>query len=303
MGLLHEHQRPDRDHFIHVDCKAVRHYKEAEALVMLPKYARDWENEPELHQRMARVCSEPAQARKYLPMAEEMTRNQRSAGKAPEGSVFDPDVFDFGSIMIYGSIDLGDEEDVTRIPMARKFPPGYKPSIIGQRQDGSKFVWDAYFFQGGASTTADRRPSTMDIKRIAALYPGTHAQQNAAAALRPTDMWKPVHTSEMVDSSAWGHQILEAIGPQWIEPPIPDVVNKDLVPAVPPYRLWRKVFPWYCGEENANECVEVDMAETIPKVRCGEETDSCHAPICRAGEAGKTGHGTKSNENHVSRVV
>ena len=263
----------------------------AEEFVMQPKYARDFENEPELHQRMARVCSEPALARKFLLTAALLIKSRPDADEE-----FDPDFFDYGSIMMYSSTDLG-QGDITRIPLARKFSPGYVPQLRNKRADGSEIVWDAYHFMGGAMKAADARPSTMDLKRLAALYPGGQAQKEAAAALKPTHMWKPMHTSEMIDSPAWGHQILETIGSLWIGPTIPDVVNKELVPTVPPSNRWPHLFPGlYCGLQKPSKRAQADVAKRTAEAVYGKgvvRLESCGTVAGQVGEAGKIEHDTK----------
>ncbi|KAK3680215.1 hypothetical protein LTR78_000593 [Recurvomyces mirabilis] len=280
MGLLHEHQRPDRDHFMKVDCTKLKSYKEAETLVMQPEYARDWEDEPELHERMARVCSESGPARKYLPMAATMIKCRPSATNDPKGWVLDPDLFNFGSIMIYGSTNLGEDSDVTRPPMVRKFPSGYRTKATVESGDGAKVILDEHFFEGGSARVV--------------------AQKDAAAALTPADMWKPMHTSEMIGNPAWGHQILEAIGPKWIEPTIPDVVNEELVPTVPPSQRWSKMFPGCCEEDLDEECAVVDMAKVLAEASCGKGPDSSDKETSHAGATGQIKHDTQPSDSHLT---
>ncbi|KAK3679986.1 hypothetical protein LTR78_000363 [Recurvomyces mirabilis] len=243
LGLLHEHERPDRDHFLDLDCTALLGYGEAEKLALDLANAGDWKNEPTMKQRMERICFDPEMWEKYLPSAELFNKFDSAAWHDPNGFVYDRNYFDYGSIMIYDSVI----ECVTlyQLPISRRFPPGYVPGLGTEAGNNGKVYLDGAYYTGGAYSSPAQRISTMDAKRVAMLYPGTKAQQIEASALSPSDQWEAINTREMVYNSAWRHQILAVLKDRDFRPSVPDVVDQRLQPTVNPKRRWASVYEWY----------------------------------------------------------
>lgn len=115
------------------------------------------------------------------------------------------DPFDYGSITMYSSlqalrpnIDIQDAVQHFELPMLRKLKPNEKDYSI----PGS-LVW-----QGGKQSPSRARISALDIQRVAALYPGTPAEQAAAAGLVGKNKvnWEPKRYSISGLVSPWNLQ-------------------------------------------------------------------------------------------------
>ncbi|KAK4565638.1 hypothetical protein LTR86_003486 [Recurvomyces mirabilis] len=261
IGLLHEHQRPDRDHFLRFDCAAVKGYDKAVAMADDARNAQDWKNEPTSKSRMARICSEKELAKKYFPAVESLLVYEQPTLQEFHGYILDKAFFDYGSIMTYDSQTL--LVDPTRPALTKRLPHGYKPVIPAYRADNTRYSLDSKFFSGGAVHVEDRQISTMDVKRIAALYPGTEDQRRKADGLKVTDSWEPVETGEMVDSHIWGRQIREVVGDWTLRRNLPDVVDKGLRPAVPPKQLLGGLYGSYCGSLGLQRCSPEELEGVI----------------------------------------
>ena len=49
----------------------------------------------------------------------------------------------------------------------------------------------------------------------------------------------------MIESPAWGHQILAVVGQETIRPTVPDVVDSRLRPTVKDKERWASLYAWY----------------------------------------------------------
>ncbi|KAK4553920.1 hypothetical protein LTR86_009095 [Recurvomyces mirabilis] len=268
MGLTHEFQRPDRDKFIHFDCTALKGYDKALSMASDEQHASDWEHEPEVQQRMERICTEYDLAEKYFPEACPFFKDNDPTGHEhnPELPVHDPNYFDYGSIMNYDSSH--GTKDNTRLAMSRKFPAGYHPVLEFGRTDGSVFLADEQFLMGGAARSVERRISTMDVKRIAQMYPGTEEQRKAAEALKPSERLDFFPVKKMFESTAWpGQQIRRLVGEQTVIGSVwPDVVDQELKPTVNPKLRWIRLWDQYCvQQEKLFGCERQELDEAIRK--------------------------------------
>lgn len=90
----------------------------------------------------------------------------------------DDDPFDYGSIMIYSSVQAMRVEGTMDDAVANaKFP------LLRKHRDGSQSIPASLIWGGGSEDRSRVSISAHDIQRVAALYPGTARQQARAAAL------------------------------------------------------------------------------------------------------------------------
>ncbi|KAK4543142.1 hypothetical protein LTR36_005920 [Oleoguttula mirabilis] len=211
MGLDHEHQRPDVNTFVAFDCEWNVGYPEAAARAMASnQYFQAIET---VEERMATVCSRSDYATKFWPRYLPWIIGSEFKSKATQDYAGDNEPFDYGSIMIYSSTLgfrlAGSQRDARvnfKIPMLRK------------RKDKTRSFPDSLFFQGGNREPGLARISAWDIRRVAALYPGTATQQRDAAGLGVNGVnWNPVAYS------------IAGLVPSWTLQPAPlDVAYADL---------------------------------------------------------------------------
>ncbi|KAK3673564.1 hypothetical protein LTR78_006468 [Recurvomyces mirabilis] len=225
MGLLHEHQRPDRDDYVTFQCQYLKGYAEAEAKVVDFRFQADWGQNIPVKRRMARVCSDFDLASKYLPSATDYILGD----ELPEGATFGnsaPDQgFDYGSIMIYGSLVGGIHKDddprinSMEVPLLRKVQPDEFLGI--PRPDGLP----NWFIHHHGARQGNAKISTEDVKRIAAPYPGIDEQKSEIEKLLPSLTWRWVHVQlplngldrlKLYDGDLWADRV--------------DVVGPDLLP-------------------------------------------------------------------------
>ncbi|KAK4565637.1 hypothetical protein LTR86_003485 [Recurvomyces mirabilis] len=226
MGLLHEHQRPDRDHFVRFFCSSLKGYTEAEAMAGSPDHAEDWKPGVTQAEKMKLICSDHDYAEKYLPAARQFLKLDSASYGGDKGIMFNEQFFDYASIMIYCSFTHVHDEE--RAVLIRNKPTDQTSELPVTRKDGSAHWLDGAFYPGGARRYGDVRISTMDVIRVGQLYPGTKTQQQALAALQPGMMWKPIHMKDMVFSPAWGAQLREILGDWLLMPSFPDVADVQL---------------------------------------------------------------------------
>lgn len=116
---------------------------------------------------------------KYFPLASDFIPGHLLTGTEYFDYSDDTEPFDYASIMIYSSTagdrdDLPDRAENLQWPLLRK-----------RRGDESDHSPESLIFQGGKSDREswNKRISAYDIKRVAALYPGTERQQAEARNL------------------------------------------------------------------------------------------------------------------------
>ncbi|KAK4569731.1 hypothetical protein LTR86_002699 [Recurvomyces mirabilis] len=219
LGLEHEHQRPDRDLYVNFRCEYLEGYNAAEIAVMRPENDKYFVKVPSKARRMKLVCTTPSYAGMFFPsvLAYLSPRPPMRELRHPDWLAHG-DVYDYASIMTYSSYTaarLG-EEGVRegKAPLTRKLP---NDLALGSKGVHGQQPW---IILKGGGTTADARISTMDVIRIAAIYPGTESQQAAASALGPDHPWKavepwiPPNSGELFSGK--------------IEPNAQDVVNRQL---------------------------------------------------------------------------
>ena len=137
---------------------------------------------------------------------------------------------------------------------------------------------DALFYTGGHVDPMEARISTIDVKRVAQMYPGTEKQIQDAKALDPrstTTMWKQMYTRGMHEGIHWGHQILKTIKDVLIAPVLPDVVDKQLKPTTPAEERWTQWWPQWRSWSTA--------AQQNPP--SGGEADPGHRRLAIFGQA------------------
>ncbi|KAK3679973.1 hypothetical protein LTR78_000350 [Recurvomyces mirabilis] len=106
--------------------------------------------------------------------------------------------FDFASIMTYDFVQGARRPG--KFVLSKRHAANYQEVLRWRRNDGVEFWLDDAFYAGGMQLPHKKSISSIDVIRIAQLYPGTLEQQQALGAHKPGDMWKPIHTSEMIDS-------------------------------------------------------------------------------------------------------
>lgn len=100
IGLLHEHQRPDARQSLRYDCSALVGYAEAERVVstLVPAQQPEFRPFMPLEDNMRMVCTQPALARKYFPLAlSYMPRDDHSPTYQASPQ------FDIDSLMLFSS--------------------------------------------------------------------------------------------------------------------------------------------------------------------------------------------------------
>ncbi|KAK4549987.1 hypothetical protein LTR36_002954 [Oleoguttula mirabilis] len=138
IGLLHEHQRPDRDRYITFNCANIAGYDEAKATIDKTTTA-PFSPDMSLEAKLNLICTNFDAGYDYLPGVLDFIRGDR-IGFPWSTYVADADPPDLTSIMIYSSYQ-------------------------GSRDSDDDAAW------GGQYNDAAKAPSTKDASRVAALYP------------------------------------------------------------------------------------------------------------------------------------
>ncbi|KAK5119485.1 hypothetical protein LTR85_007585 [Meristemomyces frigidus] len=163
IGLLHEHQRPDRDQYLQFNCHNLEGYKEAKEQLMEDVY-NIFPKGMTYMERVNALCTTYDAAKAYLPQALDFARDDKMG-------VYQEQVYsrsyDYDSIMHYPSYmgSIGAET-------------GTYPVLMRKDNGGP-----LYF--GGTPDIAEFELSRGDIARIAQLYrhPSPNAEQQAALGL------------------------------------------------------------------------------------------------------------------------
>ncbi|KXT09867.1 hypothetical protein AC579_6745 [Pseudocercospora musae] len=170
IGLEHEHQRPDRDHYIRVDFKNLEGWREAYEEVKEatakeePTFAG---KSPE--QRMVLLTSDFGLAEEFdFEEAGDFIRAPRF-GNEEMASYQASRTYDYDSIMHYGSYAsavAGDTGELKDAVMTRRDQTGARAEI----------------FQGGNEDARLAGPSPMDVARVKQLYPLNQGQASGSGS-------------------------------------------------------------------------------------------------------------------------
>ena len=180
-----------------------------------PRAASQFHPSQSADERMQRVCTDPGLAQLYFPAVLNWLPTDYKLA-------YDDAYFDYGSMMIYSSVKglLADRQLVQTValretPMERRLPPG---------EDRSFEFADYGFFKGAQVDDSKKRTYSMDITRLAQMYPGGRKKMKLAKALVPSKQWT------RVDLKAVDGGLHQTLGDLLIEPTYIDIVDKNLKP-------------------------------------------------------------------------
>ncbi|KAF2746965.1 hypothetical protein M011DRAFT_458970 [Sporormia fimetaria CBS 119925] len=154
LGLIREHQRADRDHYVAFQCHNLRGYAEMKIQVeMHPKRPGD---------TIDLICYNPAVAKLYNFASADYT-----IGGLMQGTRFEfrthGSVYDLDSIMHYGSTQFAQHwpEEVDSMPLVKwqARGPNFDPKGKVPTPKNADPIWEA------------QKPSRLDVERLKWLYP------------------------------------------------------------------------------------------------------------------------------------